>query len=131
MINLYKGNRPLFIKPTAIIGIVIAAAIGVFDDNQPPQKVFSGHVSITTLRIKIPFDQGVSGFDSKEGNKIDQSRNVKTLFRGTNINAQSNVVVIHRSNPGAIQKLLSETKEMLESTVIIMIITQTNDWSFE
>ena len=113
-------------KNTLIIG-VLAASIGVFAGNQLPRKVVSAPVSITTFKIKVPFDQWAKGFDSKEANNMHKENNLKPLFRGVNINDPTKVVVIHQSNPGEVEKLLSKNKEMIESTGHIRRTTKTTN----
>ncbi len=120
----------LLMKTNGTIAIA-AAAIGVLVGNQLPKSVVSAPVSITTFKIKIPFDQWASGFDSKEADKMHRENDIKPLFRGVSINDPKKVVVIHQSKPGAVEKLLSDNKKMIESTGHIMQTTKTSNWTFE
>ena len=117
-------------KITVTVGVA-AAAIGVFVGAQLPRGVVSNPVSITTFKIQIPFDQWATGFDSKDADKLHQLNDIKPIFRGVSINDPSLVVVIHQSKPGAVEKLLSDNKEMIEATGHIMKTTKTSNWSFE
>lgn len=117
-------------KTTAFVGVT-AAAIGVLIGTQLPRDVIAKPVSITTFKIKIPFDQWATGFDSKEANKMHKSNDIKPIFRGVSIDDPRLVVVIHHSKPGAVEKLLSDNKKMIESTGHIMRTTKTSNWTFE
>ena len=117
-------------KSTVLAGVT-AAAIGVLIGNQLPRSIISTPVSITTFKINIPFEQWAAGFDSKESDKLHKANNIKPLYRGVNISDPNQVVVVHQSNPGSVEKLLSENKRMIESTGHIMKTTQTSNWSFE
>ena len=117
-------------KTTAIVGVT-ATAIGIFIGTQLTQGVISKPVSITTFKIKIPFDQWAKGFDSKEANKMHKFNNVKPIFRGVSIDNPRQVIVIHQSQPGSVEKLLADNKRMIESTGHIMKTTKTSNWLFE
>ncbi len=117
-------------KTTAIISIA-AAAIGFMAGSQLPRGIVSGPVSITTFKIKVPFDQWSSGFDSKEARKMHKNNKIKPLFRGVNINNSSQVVVIHQSEPGSVEQLLSNNRKMIESSGHIYRSTKTSNWLFQ
>ena len=117
-------------KTFVIVGAV-SAAIGIFVGTHLPRGVVSNPVSITTFKIKIPFDQWVAGFDSKDAEKMHRANAIKPIFRGVSILDPTQVVVIHESKPGAVQKLLSDNKEMIESTGHIMRTTKISNWSFQ
>ncbi len=117
-------------KTTALIGVT-AAAIGALVGTQLPRSIVSKPVSITTFKIKIPFDQWVAGFDSKDADQMHKSNNIKPIFRGVSINDPTRVVVIHQSQPGVVEKLLSDNREMIEAGGHIMRTTKTSNWTFE
>ncbi len=117
-------------KTTTIVGIA-AAAIGVLVGSQLPRGVVSAPVSITTFKIKVPFDQWAAGFDSKEADQMHKANAIKPLFRGINIDDPTKVVVIHQSEPGSVERILTENKEMMEAGGHIMRTTRTTNWSFQ
>ncbi|WP_320667471.1 DUF3764 family protein [Prochlorococcus sp. MIT 1307] len=117
-------------RTTTIVGVA-AAAIGVLTGSQLPSGVVSAPISITTFKIKVPFDQWASGFDSKEADQMHKANSIKPLFRGVNIDDPSQVVVIHQSRPGSVEKILSENKKMMEAGGHIMRTTQTTNWVFQ
>tara|TARA_B100000700_G_scaffold49279_1_gene52109 strand:- start:490 stop:846 length:357 start_codon:yes stop_codon:yes gene_type:complete len=117
-------------KSTVIVGIA-TAAVGMFVGTQLPRNIIKGPVSITTFRIKIPFDQWATGFDSKEAHMMHKSNGIKPIFRGVNIKNPREVVVIHESKPGSVENLLSNNKEIIEDSGHIMKTTKTINWSFE
>ena len=117
-------------KTTTIVGVA-AAAIGVLVGSQFPRGVVSGPVSITTFKIKVPFDKWAAGFDGKEAESMHEKYSIKPLFRGVSIDDNSKVVVIHQSNPGSVEKILSENKEMIEAGGHIMKTTRISNWSFK
>ena len=116
-------------KTTAIVGVA-AAAIGVLIGSQLPRGVVSAPISITTFKIKVPFDQWAAGFDSKEADQMHKANAIKALFRGLNIDDPTKVVVIHQSRPGSVEKILSDNKKMMETGGHIMRTTQTSNWAF-
>ncbi len=111
--------------------IVCAAAfsaIGLLVGSQLPRGILSGPVSITTFKIKVPFDQWSKEFDSNETRKIHKVNNIKPIFRGfSNINPNQ-VVVIHQSKPGVVKRIFSENKVIIESSGHIMKTTSTSNW---
>tara|TARA_B100000029_G_scaffold136420_1_gene131006 strand:+ start:90 stop:446 length:357 start_codon:yes stop_codon:yes gene_type:complete len=117
-------------RTSAIVGVT-AAAIGVLIGSQLPRGVVSAPVSITTFKIKVPFDQWAAGFDSKEADQMHKANAIKPLFRGVNIDDPTKVVVIHQSRPGSVEKILSENKKMMEAGGHIMRTTRTTNWSFQ
>ena len=117
-------------KTTAIVGLA-AAAIGVFVGSQLPRGIVPKPVSITTFKIKIPFNQWSESFDSKESDRMHKANDINPIFRGVSIDNPRQVVVIHQSKPGSVEKLLSENKRMIESTGHIMRTTKTSNWSYE
>ncbi len=117
-------------RTTAIAGVA-ATAIGVLIGNQLPRRIVSAPVSITTFKIKVPFKQWAAGFDSKEADQMHKANGIKPLFRGVNIADPTNVVVIHQSKPGSVEKILSENKKMMEASGQIMRTTKTTNWSFQ
>ena len=116
-------------KKIVIIGVA-AAAIGVLVGTQLPKGVVLKPISITTFKIKTPFRQWVDGFDSKEASKMHKAYGITPLYRGVSIKDPYQVVVIHQSAPGAVDKLLSDNQEIIESTGHILRTTKTNYWSF-
>ena len=86
-------------KTTVIIGVA-SAAIGVLTGSQIPRDLVSAPVSITTFKIKVPYEQWTAGFDSKEAHQMHKENDITPLFRGVNIDDPTNVVVIHQSKPG-------------------------------
>ena len=129
MLKVYS-IKVLFMKQTFLVGLA-AAVIGVGIGIQVPQGIVSAPVSVTTFKIKVPFDQWVLGFDSKEAKALHKANNITPIFRGTSIKNPKKVIVIHKSEPGAVKKLLSENKKMIESTGHIMSSTKTSNWTFE
>ncbi len=117
-------------KTTAIVGVA-AAAIGVLLGTQVPRGVVSRPVSITTFKIKIPFNQWAAGFDSKDADKMHKANRIKPIFRGVSLDDPRRVVVIHQSQPGAVEKLLSDNKEMIEATGHLIKSTEISNWSFQ
>ncbi len=117
-------------KTTGFVGL-FSLLIGMSIGNQIPRGVVSSPVSISTFKIKVPFDQWSSGFDNKEAQKLHRANKIKPLFRGVSIEDPSKVIVIHRSKPGLVEKLISENKDMIESTGHIIRTTRTTNWSFE
>ena len=117
-------------KTITIVGVA-AAAIGVLVGSQLPRRGVSAPVSITTFKIRIPFDQWAAGFDSKESDELHKANNVKPIFRGISIDDPRQVVVIHQSKPGVVEKLLSDNKEMIEATGHLIRTTKTSNWAFE
>ena len=115
-------------RNTAIIGIA-SAAIGLLVGSQFPRGVVSLPVSITTFKIKVPFNQWAAGFDSKEADQMHKANNIKPLFRGVNIDDPTKVVVIHQSKPGLVEKLLTENKRKIEEGGHIIRTTQITNWS--
>ena len=114
-------------KNTAIVGLA-ATVIGVLVGTHLPQGVVSQPVSITTFKIKVPFDQWATGFDSKDTDKLHKANNIKPIFRGVSIDDPRQVVVIHQSKPGVVEKLLVDNKEMIESSGHILRTTKTSNW---
>lgn len=117
-------------RDAAIIGVA-SAAIGILIGSQLPRGIVSTPVSITTFKIKVPFDQWAEGFDSKEANRIHKDNAIKPLYRGVSIGNPTKVVVIHQSRPGSVEKILSENKKMMESGGHIIRTTQTTNWAFQ
>ncbi len=117
-------------KGTAIIGVA-AATIGVLVGTQIPEGVVSGPVSITTFKIQIPFEEWAAGFDSKEVEKMHKSIDIKPIFRGVSSDDPSQVVVIHKSKPGVVEKFLFDHREIIEASGHIMRTTRTSNWSFQ
>ena len=117
-------------RTTAIVGVA-AAAIGVLVGSQLPRGVVSAPVSITTFKIKVPFNQWAAGFDSKEADQMHKANKIKPLFRGVNIDNPRQVVVIHQSKPGSVETILTENQKMMEAGGHIMRTTQTTNWSFQ
>ena len=115
-------------KTTAIVGIA-SALIGMFIGTQLPKGITSETASITTFKIKVPFDQWAKGFDSKEATKIHKANDIKPFFRGVNINDPAQVIVIHQAKPGVVEKFLSENKEMIESSGHIVRTSRVTNWS--
>ncbi|WP_320677019.1 DUF3764 family protein [Prochlorococcus sp. MIT 1300] len=115
-------------RTSAIVGLA-AAAVGVLIGSQLPREVVSAPVSITTFKIKVPFDQWAAGFDSKEADQMHKANAIKPLFRGVNIDDPTKVVVIHQSRPGFVEKILFENKKMIEAGGHIMKTTRTTNWS--
>ena len=87
------------------------AAIGVFVGTQLPRGIITDPVSITTFKIKVPFDHWVTDFDSKEAAKMHKENQIRPLFRGVSIDNPKQVVVIHQSMPGSVEKILSDKKK--------------------
>lgn len=116
-------------KTTAIVGVT-AAAIGFLVGTQLERAPVSTPVSITMFKIKVPFNQWASGFDSKEAGKMHKKYEIKPLFRGVSDDDPKRVIVIHRSRPGAVEKLLSENQKMIESAGHIIRTTRISNWSF-
>ena len=113
-------------KNTLIVGLTSAAlgaALGVIITNQLSKSVISSPVSITTFKIKVPFNQWSKGFDSKGAMEMHKSNNITPIYRGVSINDPSKVVVIHQSEPGVVKKLLSENKKMIEETERMCVST--------
>ncbi len=116
-------------KTAAIV--VIAAAVGVFAGTQLPRGKVFGPVSITTFKIKVPFDQWAASFDSKEAGKMHKANNIKPLYRGHGTEDKNQVVVIHQSEPGVVEKILTKNKKMIEDGGHIMWTTNTSNWLAE
>ncbi len=117
-------------KTNAIVGVV-AAVFGVMVGSQLPRGVVSAPISITTFRIKVPFNQWAEGFDSKEADQMHKANDLRPLFRGVHINDPTKVVVIHQSKPGSVERLLTENRKMIEAGGHIMRTTQTTNWLYE
>tara|TARA_Y100001968_G_C19303350_1_gene690278 strand:+ start:757 stop:1134 length:378 start_codon:yes stop_codon:yes gene_type:complete len=124
------NSEKFLMKSSALIGFV-AGAIGVLIGSNLPKDIVKAPVSITTFNIRIPFDQWVLGFDSKEAEQMHKANNIKPIFRGVSVKDPKKVVVIHQSNSGSVEKFLSDNKKMIESTGHIMRTTRTSDWSFQ
>ena len=117
-------------RTSAIVGVT-AAAIGVLIGSQLPRGVVSAPVSITTFKIKVPFDQWAAGFDSKEADQRHKTNAIKLLFRAINIDGPTKVFVIHQSKPGSVERILTENKKMIEPDGHIIRTNQTSNWSFQ
>ncbi len=120
-------------KNTLIVGLtsaVFGAALGVIITNQLPKSVISSPISITTFKIKVPFNQWSKGFDSKGAMEMHKANNITPIFRGVSLNDPSKVVVIHQSEPGVVKKLLSDNKKMIEKTGHVMRTTNITNWLF-
>ena len=116
-------------KITVITGVA-SAAIGIFLGVQIPHGIVSKPVSVTTFSINVPFDQWARGFDSENAKKMHKAYELKPLFRGFKIDDPTKVIVIHQSNPGSVEKVLSENQDMIEAGGHIMRTTRTTNWSF-
>ena len=116
-------------KLSKIVGAAAFSAIGLLVGTQLPRGVVSGPISITTFKIKVPFDQWSREFDSKETREMHKANNIKPLFRGFSNNNPSQVVVIHQSKPGVVKRILSENKSVIEATGHIMKTTSTSNWN--
>ncbi len=117
-------------KSTVIVGVA-ATAIGVLIGCQLPRGVVSSPVSITTFKIKVPFDQWAAGFDSKEADQMHKANAINPLYRGVNVDDPTKVVVIHRSKPGSVERILADNKKMIEAGGHIMRTTQITNWAFQ
>ncbi len=117
-------------RTTAIVGVV-AVAIGALVGSQLPRGVVVAPVSITTFKIKVPFNQWAAGFDSKEADQMHKANDIKPLFRGVNIDDPTKVVVIHQSKPGSVERILSDNQKMIEAGGHIIRTTKTTNWDFE
>ncbi len=118
-------------KNTLIIGLTsaaVGAAIGAFVTIQLPKSVVSSPISITTFKIKVPFDQWAEGFDSEGAIKMHKENNISPIFRGVSINDPNKVVVIHQSEPGVVKKLLSDNKKKIEASGHVMRTTNITNW---
>ena len=130
MIIGHQKAVTLLMKTTAIVG-TISAAIGLFVGSQLPRNTISHPVSITTFKIKVPFEDWASGFDSQESDKMHKMNRIKPIFRGVNIKDPKKVVVIHQAEAGLVEKLLSTNKKVIESKGHIMKTTKISNWSFQ
>ena len=81
-----------------IAGLAAFAAIGLIVGTQLPSGVVSGPVSITTFKIKVPFEKWSKEFDSQETTKMHKANDIRPLFRGVSTENPQQVVVIHQSN---------------------------------
>ena len=113
-------------RTTAIVGVA-TAAIGVLIGSQLPRGMASAPVSITTFKIKVPFNQWAAGFDSKEADQMHKANAIKPLFRGVNIDDPTKVVVIHQSKPSSVERILTENKKMIEPGGLIIRTNQTTN----
>ncbi len=117
-------------KSTAIVAI-LAAALGLFAGKHIPRGVVYKPLSVTTFRIKVPFNKWASVFDSKEARKMHNDNGIKPIFRGKSTNDPNQVIVIHQSEPGSVEELLSENRENIEKSGHIMRTTRTSNWSYK
>ena len=107
-----------------------AAAIGIVLGTQLPNstELIKGPVSVVSFRINGPFDKWAKGFDSKEAAKLHQTNGIKPLYRGFRLDDPNQVIVIHQSEPGVIERVLTNNKEMIESTGHLMRTTRITSW---
>ncbi len=117
-------------KKTVIFSLLTAIA-GLSVGNALPRGIVSDPISITTFEINVPFEKWAESFDSEGTARLHNSNKITPLFRGVSIDNPKQVIVIHQSEPGIVERLLLDNKDIIKETGHIMRTTKTSNWKFK